>query len=123
MIAMLGFHLAAPKAPLPAVSRGEADRSPAASVERRGMSRTPALPERHPSEPAVPPAPSGKPSRLTRDSRLWGLGANELSLPIAGLRPEDLYDSFEEARGGGARAHEALDIMTPRGTPSRSTGR
>lgn len=40
-----------------------------------------------------------------------------LLLPVQGVRPAQLHDTFAEGRGGGTRAHEALDIMAPRGTP------
>lgn len=38
-------------------------------------------------------------------------------LPVAGVRPEQLTDTFTDAREGGARVHDAIDIMAPRGTP------
>ena len=38
-----------------------------------------------------------------------------LTLPIAGLTVDQLYDTFAEARG--ERTHEATDIVAPRGTP------
>ena len=37
-------------------------------------------------------------------------------VPVAGVRPRDLRDSFNDARDGG-RTHRATDIMAPRGTP------
>jgi len=40
-----------------------------------------------------------------------------LIIPVAGVKPDQLSDTFSDARGGGARLHEALDIMAPRGTP------
>jgi murein DD-endopeptidase MepM/ murein hydrolase activator NlpD len=40
-----------------------------------------------------------------------------LLLPVQGITPAQLHDTFNEARGGGTRPHEALDIMAPRGTP------
>jgi murein DD-endopeptidase MepM/ murein hydrolase activator NlpD len=54
-----------------------------------------------------------------------GTLASELIIPIAGVRPSDLHDTFNEPRGGGARKHEAVDILAPRGTPvlSASAGR
>ncbi len=36
-------------------------------------------------------------------------------LPIEGLRPRDLSDTFNQGREG--HKHEALDILAPRGTP------
>ncbi len=39
-----------------------------------------------------------------------------LAIPVAGVGPADLYDSFDDDRGEG-RGHGALDIMAPRGTP------
>lgn len=38
-----------------------------------------------------------------------------LVIPVAGVRPHQLVDSFMEPRG--ERVHGALDIMAPRGTP------
>ncbi|MGE3397441.1 MAG: M23 family metallopeptidase, partial [Sphingomonas sp.] len=40
-----------------------------------------------------------------------------LAIPVAGVRPERLADTFSAARAGGRRVHNALDIMAPRGTP------
>jgi peptidoglycan LD-endopeptidase LytH len=38
-----------------------------------------------------------------------------IAIPVAGVRREDLRDHFNDARGG--RAHQAIDIAAPRGTP------
>lgn len=40
----------------------------------------------------------------------------QLLVPVKNIRPSDLTDTFSDARGGGARLHEAIDIMAPRGT-------
>ena len=40
----------------------------------------------------------------------------ELLIPVAGVRPEQLRDTFQEARAEG-RTHDAIDIPAPRGTP------
>ncbi|HVE77327.1 MAG TPA: M23 family metallopeptidase [Gemmatimonadaceae bacterium] len=40
-----------------------------------------------------------------------------LLVPVAGVAPSSVLDTFGERRGGGARAHAALDIPAPRGTP------
>jgi murein DD-endopeptidase MepM/ murein hydrolase activator NlpD len=42
--------------------------------------------------------------------------ARELAIPVQGVQPAQLVDSFDEARGG-TRRHEAIDILAPRGTP------
>lgn len=39
-----------------------------------------------------------------------------LIVPVRGMQPAQLSDTFSEARSEG-RVHEALDIMAPRGTP------
>ncbi len=51
--------------------------------------------------------------------------AAEIAMPITGIDPARLHDSFDDMRGGGSRRHEALDIMAPRRTPiySAAAGR
>jgi murein DD-endopeptidase MepM/ murein hydrolase activator NlpD len=39
-------------------------------------------------------------------------------MPIAGLSPADLRESFDEVHSG--HRHEAIDILAPRGTPVRA---
>ena len=41
----------------------------------------------------------------------------ELVLPVAGVKKSDLFDSYQDDRGGGTRTHEAIDIMADAGTP------
>jgi len=45
------------------------------------------------------------------------LRARELMVPVAGVRPEEVPDTFHAARDGGMRRHQALDIPAARGTP------
>ena len=40
-----------------------------------------------------------------------------LAIPVAGVRAGELTDTFTAARAGGARTHDAIDIMAPEGTP------
>jgi len=44
------------------------------------------------------------------------LHSRALVLPVAGIRPDQLSDSFDEPRDG-SRRHRAIDILAPRGTP------
>jgi murein DD-endopeptidase MepM/ murein hydrolase activator NlpD len=45
------------------------------------------------------------------------VGPAGLAVPVAGVQPNDLVDTFTQARAGGARRHDAIDIMAPHGTP------
>jgi peptidoglycan LD-endopeptidase LytH len=54
------------------------------------------------SSPLVPGVPSQSPARLI--------------VPVAGVRPDQLRDTFSESRSEG-RIHDAIDIPAARGTP------
>jgi murein DD-endopeptidase MepM/ murein hydrolase activator NlpD len=76
----------------------------------------PASTEILPSPP--PPAPEvqsavGESEPVDPLTNLIGRG---LTVPVLGVRREDLRDSFDETRGNDRR-HEAIDILAPRGTP------
>ncbi|HEX9950192.1 MAG TPA: M23 family metallopeptidase [Rubricoccaceae bacterium] len=43
-------------------------------------------------------------------------GPSGLVIPVAGVGPGDLVDTFDDARSEG-RIHDAIDILAPRGTP------
>ena len=45
-----------------------------------------------------------------------GLAPGDLAIPVRGIAPEQLTDSFADERAGGDRLHEALDIAAPAGT-------
>lgn len=44
------------------------------------------------------------------------VGPAGLAVPVVGIKPEQLSDTFEQARGAGRR-HDAIDIIGPDGTP------
>ena len=75
-----------------------------------------------PPEHAAVVAPTPSPTNLTDASSpddVSRLRARGLILPLAAVSAAQLTDSYTQARAGGA-AHEALDIMAPRGTPVRA---
>ncbi len=45
------------------------------------------------------------------------VGPAGLALPVIGVKPRELVDTFTQARAGGARVHDAIDIMAAEGTP------
>jgi peptidoglycan LD-endopeptidase LytH len=45
------------------------------------------------------------------------VGPAGLALPVQGVKPDQLVDTYTQARAGGARVHDAIDIMAPEGTP------
>lgn len=61
--------------------------------------------------PIAVPSPTPEP-RTTANF----VGQVELIIPVAGVKPDQLIDTFDEARTEG-RLHDAIDIMAPAGTP------
>ena len=45
------------------------------------------------------------------------VGPAGLAIPVQGLKPANLVDTYTQARAGGARTHDAIDIMAAEGTP------
>ena len=62
--------------------------------------------------------PPGKAVTATTeaDSRLV-IAPSGLAIPVAGKTSRDLIDTYTASRSGGARVHNAIDIMADRGTP------
>jgi hypothetical protein len=60
-----------------------------------------------------PATPTGTASNTTASNAAIGA----LIVPVRGIEPTQLRDTYDEQRGGGSRTHEALDIPAPRGTP------
>jgi murein DD-endopeptidase MepM/ murein hydrolase activator NlpD len=44
-----------------------------------------------------------------------GYAPRPLAMPVAGIDPSTIHDTFDEMRGGATRRHDALDILAPRG--------
>ncbi len=45
------------------------------------------------------------------------VGPSGIAIPVAGITAKDLVDTYKQARAGGARVHDAIDIMAPHGAP------
>jgi len=70
------------------------------------------------AEPAAAPTSPATAAPATAAPAPVAAAAGEaLVVPVSGVRPDQLADTFGDERGGGARLHEALDIMAPEGTP------
>lgn len=68
-----------------------------------------------PISPPPAPVPAGvKDLERTRD--IARLRDRHLLIPVAGVGPEHLQDTFTDARDGD-RVHNAIDILAPRNTP------
>jgi peptidoglycan LD-endopeptidase LytH len=60
------------------------------------------------------PTPAPSPEQTTVTSNF--VGQVQLIIPVAGVRPDQLIDTFDQSRSEG-RVHDAIDIMAPAGTP------
>ena len=45
------------------------------------------------------------------------LRGRRLTIPVSGIGPGQLHQTFTDPRSGGARTHHAIDILAPRNTP------
>lgn len=78
----------------------------------------PLAPVRAPeSELPAPPSESPLPSAPLATSDEVYLHERMLMVPVDGVRPEKVADTYFQARDGGARTHQAVDILAKRGTP------
>jgi murein DD-endopeptidase MepM/ murein hydrolase activator NlpD len=76
------------------------------------------------ASPAVVPSPavngatqaSPAPPVSAADAHATGTDATNLLIPVAGVRPEQLQDTYTQSRNEG-RTHNAIDIMAARNTP------
>src|SRR5215510_3028539 len=76
-----------------------------------------------PTPNASPALPTPVPPTLNASPGLQipeGMAPNNLIIPVAGVRPNQLRDTFSESRAEG-RVHDAIDITAPLGTPVLAT--
>jgi murein DD-endopeptidase MepM/ murein hydrolase activator NlpD len=84
----------------------------------------PASPDASPNASPAPTAsasPANGASPTQVQTSVGGTASSELAsmrllIPVEGIGPGQLQDTFDDARSEG-RVHDAIDIMAPRGTP------
>ena len=88
----------------------------AASPEPAPSTQTPAASQSTSSQAAETPPPEN--TEPAADTTLVGsyIGRLKLIIPVQGVRPDQLQDTFMDARTEG-RVHDAIDIPAPAGTP------
>lgn len=83
--------------------------APVTAARPAPLPPAPQIPVTPPVAPAPAQAAPAPVNTITPSSPLSGL-----LLPVQGIKPSELVDTFNQTRGG-TRIHEALDIMAPRG--------
>lgn len=69
-----------------------------------------------PTDPVAPAPEELAAAPIPAPAISSSVGKVNLIIPVAGVRPEQLIDTFDDARSEG-RLHDAIDIMAPAGTP------
>lgn len=70
-----------------------------------------------PKAPTEPQAERAEKAAATAEAPVEVLlGPTGLAIPVAGIKATQLVDTFTQARAGGSRVHDAIDIMAPHGT-------
>ena len=64
--------------------------------------------------PAQMPSPANSPTPVSTPTA--PARAGNLIIPVAGVKPDQLQDTFTAARSEG-HTHDAIDIIAPKGTP------
>jgi murein DD-endopeptidase MepM/ murein hydrolase activator NlpD len=101
-----------------------AEGTPAAPAPPHDPTGPPPVPRLEAPEPAGPrlEAPDPEVAATTgppgREAAIEELRERGLRLPVDGIVPGDLRDTYADSRNG--RSHEAIDIMAPRHTPVRA---
>lgn len=103
----------APSIPTPSAAPGVTESAPtpdaSSSAGEASSSVTPM--------PSVNSTPHASPSpHVSTDAHAAGSAITNLLIPVAGIRPEQLQDTYTQSRSEG-RTHNAIDIMAARNTP------
>jgi murein DD-endopeptidase MepM/ murein hydrolase activator NlpD len=104
-------------APIVATTPAKAVAAVAAPEDNVEVEVKPSLKE---TPPAVTPSPTDASSRgslpaISADP-VEDLRQRNLTLPVHGIKKDDLHDAFNEMRDSGRR-HEGIDVLAPRHTP------
>ena len=70
----------------------------------------------------LPSVSSARPASASSASSASAFAGRAILVPVAGIEAEQLVDTFADARGGGSRSHQALDIPAPAGTAVLAAG-
>jgi murein DD-endopeptidase MepM/ murein hydrolase activator NlpD len=92
--------------------------APLSAAEPKGVEVKPSLKETPPAVSPPPPSMSApaQSAPVMSANVTEELRSRSLTLPVQGIKKDDLRDTFDEMRGG-SRRHEAMDILAPRNTP------
>ncbi|WP_421838817.1 M23 family metallopeptidase [Novosphingobium sp.] len=66
------------------------------------------------NQPLSPPQPGQRPTFDAQTVYVPPRGG--LKLPVQGVTPDQLADTYDQTRSNGTRGHDAIDIMAPLGT-------
>lgn len=59
----------------------------------------------------------GAPVKRVQLDAVTPVQVGSLSIPVVGVKPDELTDTYSDSRGGGTRVHDAIDIIAELGTP------